>query len=92
MAQLEFGKEFKEIEEGLNWSENKRFNSGFILIEDKLQTDGGFLLNYFINLYLKRNCFVFLISLEEEFPHYLSISKKLVDIQSSNPKSENIRH
>ena len=66
-----------EIGTGLNWHIEIPSNK-FLLIEDRIETEGSFLLHYLLQFYLKNDFNVCLISFEEEFAHYSSISKKLV--------------
>lgn len=60
------------------WSETNLPKERYILISDSFTSDGSFLLNHFINMYIKGNHRVCLIGFEQSFIHYFSVCRKLV--------------
>lgn len=66
------------------WSESNLPKEKFILISDSFTSDGSFLLNHFINMYIKGDHRVCLVGLDQSFIHYFSVCRKLVCLYDHN--------
>jgi hypothetical protein len=70
---------FIEINTNLNFKENYLPNGEFILINDKFDVDGSFILLHFLNMFLNEKQQTTLVSFNHTFFHYYSIELKLVN-------------
>jgi hypothetical protein len=67
---------FSELGSVFHWCPT--LPTGFVLISDVLEADGSFLLQHFINGYVKGGCHTTIVGLENGFSHYFGIGRKLV--------------
>jgi archaellum biogenesis ATPase FlaH len=68
---------FSELSSVFHWSETNLPKENFILIKDTLKADGSFLLQYFVQLFLKGDHHVCFVAFDQNFGHYFNVSKKM---------------